>query len=85
MTVEAIDLDENENGRITYHFKADNKNVQEVADFSIDPNKGEIRTIHNLDRELKSQYEVSHNNFLHLNLCHLYIKKLCVMFYFSSF
>lgn len=61
MTVKAIDKDENENGRLTYHFKVDEENVQETEEFSINPNTGELRTKLSLDRETKSKYEVSKN------------------------
>lgn len=59
MTVKAIDKDENENGRVTYHFKVDGENVQETAEFSIDENSGELRTRQNLDRETRPRYQVS--------------------------
>ncbi|XP_018562347.1 cadherin-87A [Anoplophora glabripennis] len=58
MTVKAIDKDENENGRLTYHFKVDEENVQETEEFSINPNAGELRTKVSLDRETKSKYEL---------------------------
>lgn len=61
MTVKAIDKDENENGRLTYHFKMNDENVQETEEFSINPNTGELRTKLSLDRETKSKYEVHKN------------------------
>lgn len=63
MTVKAIDKDENENGRITYHFKIGDKNVQETPEFSIDENNGELRIRENLDREVKAKYKVGQFHF----------------------
>ena len=51
MTVKATDVDENENGRITYHLKVDGQDVQETDEFSIDANTGELRSKKFLDRE----------------------------------
>ena len=59
MTVKATDVDENENGRITYHLKVDGQDVQETDEFSIDANTGELRSKKFLDREEKAKYEVS--------------------------
>lgn len=59
MTVKAIDKDENENGRVTYHFKVNGENVQHTAEFSIDENNGELRTRQTLDREARPRYQVS--------------------------
>lgn len=59
MTVKAIDKDENENGRVTYHFKVDGENVNETTEFSIDENTGELRTKLHLDREIRAVYQVS--------------------------
>ncbi|KAJ8921829.1 hypothetical protein NQ315_008461 [Exocentrus adspersus] len=58
MTVKAVDKDENENGRLTYHFKVNGENVQETDEFTINPKTGELRTKQNLDRETKSEYEL---------------------------
>ncbi|KAJ8974157.1 hypothetical protein NQ317_003207 [Molorchus minor] len=56
MTVKAKDKDEAENGRITYHFKVDELNVQETAEFKIDQTSGELRTKQTLDRETIAKY-----------------------------
>ncbi|KAJ8942766.1 hypothetical protein NQ318_002926 [Aromia moschata] len=58
MTVKAKDKDENENGRLTYHFKVDGENVQETKEFRIDANTGELRTKQLLDRETEPRYEL---------------------------
>ena len=58
MTVKATDVDENENGRITYHLKVDGQDVQETDELSIDANTGELRSKKFLDREEKAKYEV---------------------------
>ncbi|XP_028130157.2 cadherin-87A [Diabrotica virgifera virgifera] len=58
MTVKAVDKDQNENGRLTYHFKVDDENVQETEEFSIDPKSGELKTRKSLDREFKPNYQL---------------------------
>lgn len=59
MTVKAMDKDSGENGRVTYHFKVDEHNVQETDDFVIDADTGELKSKKYLDREEKDKYEVS--------------------------
>lgn len=56
--VKAVDGDPGENGRITYHFKVNDSNVQETDEFSINEDTGEIRAKIILDRETKPQYQV---------------------------
>lgn len=58
MTVKAVDKDEGENGRLTYHFKVGGENIQETKEFIINANTGELKTKQVLDRETKSSYEV---------------------------
>ncbi|XP_074032325.1 cadherin 87A [Leptinotarsa decemlineata] len=58
MTVKAVDKDENENGRLSYHFKLDGENVQETSEFIINPITGELRTKQVLDREMKPKYQL---------------------------
>ncbi|XP_043681793.1 cadherin-87A [Vespula pensylvanica] len=58
LTVKAIDRDPGENGRISYHLKVGNKNVQETEEFSIDQETGELRSKIILDREIKSKFEL---------------------------
>lgn len=58
MTVKAVDKDDNENGRVSYHFKVDGEYVQDTSEFTIDANNGELRIKQTLDRELKSKYPV---------------------------
>lgn len=60
MTVKAVDKDSGENGRVTYHLKVNNHNVQETDEFIIDMDNGELRTKMFLDREVQSKYEVSY-------------------------
>lgn len=62
MTVKAMDEDEGENGKVTYHLKLDDINVQETAEFVINPDNGELRTKVFLDREVRARYDVS--NFI---------------------
>lgn len=59
MTVKAKDEDTGDNGRVTYHFKVNNENVQETEDFRIDEVAGEIQAKGILDREVKSNYQVN--------------------------
>nr|CAH7738219.1 unnamed protein product [Callosobruchus chinensis] len=58
MTIKALDRDENENGRITYHFKVDGENQQETKEFKIDSITGELRTKQMLDRETRANYDL---------------------------
>uniref|UniRef100_A0A0A9XXM0 Cadherin-87A n=1 Tax=Lygus hesperus TaxID=30085 RepID=A0A0A9XXM0_LYGHE len=58
MTVVARDDDTGENGRVTYHFKVNNNNVQETDDFYIHETSGDITAKGVLDRELKSTYQL---------------------------
>lgn len=58
MIVHAVDDDHGENGRVTYHFKVNDSNVQETEEFSIDPDNGELRAKIILDRETKPSYQV---------------------------
>lgn len=58
MTVKAIDHDPGENGRVSYHLKVGNRNVQENEEFSIDRETGELRAKIILDREIKSKFEL---------------------------
>lgn len=59
MTVRARDEDPGENGRVTYHFKVNDSNVQETDEFTINEETGELRSKIILDRETKKQYQVS--------------------------
>lgn len=59
MTVKASDRDPGENGRVSYHLKVGNKNVQETEEFAIDQETGELRAKIILDREVKNKFEVS--------------------------
>jgi hypothetical protein len=62
LTVRAIDRDgeDNDNGRISYFLKVNNKNVLETEKFKIDERSGELRTKagQRLDREEKERYEL---------------------------
>lgn len=58
MTVKATDKDSGENGKISYHLKVVNKNVQETEEFVINEETGELRAKIILDREVKSKFEV---------------------------
>lgn len=60
MTVKATDKDAGENGRITYHLKVDEHNIQETDDFIIDAETGELRSKKYLDREERAKYDVSY-------------------------
>lgn len=64
LTVKARDGDSGENGRVTYHFKVKNENVQETDEFMINEETGEIRAKVPLDRETKSSYQASTNFFI---------------------
>lgn len=59
MTVKAIDEDDGENGKVTYHLRNNVGNVQETEEFVIDSDTGELRTRKALDREKTSKYEVA--------------------------
>ncbi|RZF35066.1 hypothetical protein LSTR_LSTR009658 [Laodelphax striatellus] len=58
MRVRAEDEDYGENGRVTYHFKVNDSNVQETEEFSIDADNGELRAKVILDRETKPSYQL---------------------------
>ncbi|XP_072154327.1 cadherin-87A isoform X2 [Bemisia tabaci] len=58
MKVHAIDTDSGENGRVTYHFKINNLNVQETEEFMINADTGELKSKILLDREEKSSYQL---------------------------
>ncbi|XP_024937586.1 cadherin-87A isoform X2 [Cephus cinctus] len=58
MTVKASDRDPGENGRVGYHLKVGNKNVQETEEFTIDRETGELRAKIILDREVKNKFEL---------------------------
>ncbi|CAH0398993.1 unnamed protein product [Chilo suppressalis] len=57
-TIQATDEDSGENGRVSYYLKVDNQNVGETAEFSLDPDSGELRTKTFLDREHKAEYQL---------------------------
>jgi hypothetical protein len=78
LTVKAIDRDPGENGRVSYHLKVGNRNVQETEEFSIDQETGELRSKIILDREIKSKFEVSNMSIFTVTIA------LC-KFHFSSF
>lgn len=58
MTVIAEDQDSGENGRLTYHFKVNNSNVQETNEFVIDELSGEVKTKQDLSNDEKKTYEL---------------------------
>lgn len=64
MTVKARDDDPGENGRVTYHFKVNDSNVQDTDEFTINEETGELRSKIILDRETKKQYQVSTQRIL---------------------
>lgn len=84
MTVKATDKDEGDNGKVTYHLRVDDANVQETDEFVIDAESGELRTKVYLDREVKSKYEVSQQNILFF-LKFSNILKIAKVFTFQQF
>lgn len=58
MTVEALDKDQGDNGRISYYFKVGDRNVAETDEFRIDEVTGEIQAKVLLDREMRPRYEL---------------------------
>ncbi|KAL7306286.1 hypothetical protein TKK_0001717 [Trichogramma kaykai] len=58
MTVKAIDRDAGDNGKISYHLKVGNRNLQESEEFVINRETGELRSKIMLDREAKSKIEL---------------------------
>ncbi|GBP51653.1 Cadherin-87A [Eumeta japonica] len=58
LAVKATDEDTGENGRISYHLKVDNENIQETQEFTIDEQSGELRTKTFLDREHNPSYQL---------------------------
>lgn len=58
MTVKAVDKDGGENGRVSYHLRVKDRNVQETDEFVIDADTGELRSKVFLDREVRAKYEV---------------------------
>lgn len=67
MTVKATDKDSGENGKIGYHLKVGNKNVQETEEFVINEETGELRAKIILDREIKSKFEVRIHIIFHFD------------------
>ncbi|UYV77676.1 hypothetical protein LAZ67_15001894 [Cordylochernes scorpioides] len=57
-TVEAMDEDEGDDGKVTYSIKVGDKNVEQTEDFKINPKSGELWTRGVLDREVRPQYEI---------------------------
>ncbi|UYV77678.1 hypothetical protein LAZ67_15001897 [Cordylochernes scorpioides] len=57
-TVEAMDEDEGDDGKVTYSIKVGDKNVEQTEDFKINPKSGELWTRGVLDREVRPQYEL---------------------------
>lgn len=90
MTVKAVDKDSGDNGKVTYHLKVGNKNLQETDEFSIDRFTGELRSKIVLDRETKSKFEVRIKNLtnyiLQIRLCNstniFQLKCLTILFIF---
>lgn len=72
MTVKAADKDPGENGKVSYHLKVGNVNVQETEEFMIDKDSGELRAKVILDREAKSKFEV--NNSFNLSRSHVFFE-----------
>lgn len=58
LTVKANDSDHGENGKISYHLKVNNENVQETETFEINEISGELRLKQKLNRKKKSRYEI---------------------------
>ncbi|XP_037922792.1 cadherin-87A [Hermetia illucens] len=58
MTVKAMDNDTGENGKISYHLQVNNKNIQESEAFTIDEHSGELRTRKQLNRNIRSTYDL---------------------------
>ncbi|XP_058810290.1 cadherin-87A isoform X2 [Phymastichus coffea] len=58
MTIKAIDKDSGDNGKVSYHMKVGNRNVQETEEFSINQETGELRSKIILDRETKNKFEI---------------------------
>ena len=52
------DGQDGENGRVSYHFKVSNQNVDQTNEFIIDTTTGEIRAKTKFDREMKDRYEL---------------------------
>lgn len=78
MTVKAKDEDPGENGRITYHFKVNDSNVQETDEFIINEETGELRSKIILDRETRKQYQVWLKYFPSVWSFHFHIKINCL-------
>ena len=58
LTVKAEDGDSGDNGKVSYHLKVNNENVQETDTFEINEVSGELRLKRKLDRKRKSRYEI---------------------------
>lgn len=58
LTVKANDSDNGDNGKISYHLQVNNENVQSTETFEINEISGELRVKTNLDRKIKSRYEI---------------------------
>lgn len=58
LTVKAEDLDNGDNGKISYHLQVNNENVQETETFEIDLISGELRLKRALNKKQQSRYEI---------------------------
>jgi hypothetical protein len=58
LTVKAEDGDSGDNGKVSYHLKVNNENVQETDSFEINELSGELRLKKKLDRKRKSRFEI---------------------------
>lgn len=58
LTVKANDSDSGDNGKLSYHLRVNNENVQETETFEINEISGELRLKQKLNRKKKSRYEI---------------------------
>ena len=61
LKVTAVDDDTGDNGKISYHLRVNDQNVQETQEFIINEDSGELYAKIALDREKKSSYQVIYN------------------------
>lgn len=57
--MKAVDVDSGKNGKLSYHFKVNNSNVQSTHGFFIHPNTGEIICEKDFRFDIQKKYEVS--------------------------